>query len=582
MGAVSIYKKGVFMKIPKLEEMTLREKIGQTIVFNHAIIGGTRNVKTYFTENPIGAFWTMTHNHDYYNVFERMGGCPVKGTRLDEKFIDQLNFINGLMKVPAIPVMDAAQGISSFDGHGKLPTALGLGATHDPELAYEYGKCLGDDLYSIGFRWVWSPVADNPGHYRDPRVLSADTESNCKMLAAFIKGLKDAGVAAGAKHFPGEDQYEYRDAHFCTAAYSETLEYWEKTQGREFKACIDAGVDSIMVGHYTFVDVDDTTVNGAYLPATLSEKVIKGLLREKMGFEGVVLTDAVGMKSLTSIYPPEKLYVELLRAGNDMILGPESPWCIDVIEKAVLSGDLPESRIDEACTRILKMKEKYGLFDQGEIVPPTEERRKEILDNTHVLCERIAEKGLTLCANRTGFLPLNKNNIKRVKIIYIGYLPACLDSIREYAVPEFEKYGATVSISDGYPMETGNSNVAEFDKATITDDNSDRNLESYDLIIYATYIGMHQPRGGPFFFGDKCTMMMKVMTKAPEKSIAVSFGCTDIFFNYFAASHTFINCYSYNRETMEAFVKGLYGDIQFTDYNPLPLNPIKRNDNVYG
>ena len=189
---------------------------------------------------------------------------------------------------------------------------------------------------------------------------------------------------------------------------------------------------------------------------------------------------------------------------------------------------------------------------------------------------------MTLCANRTGFLPLNKNNIKRVKIIYIGYLPACLDSIREYAVPEFEKYGATVSISDGYPMETGNSNVAEFDKATITDDNSDRNLESYDLIIYATYIGMHQPRGGPFFFGDKCTMMMKVMTKAPEKSIAVSFGCTDIFFNYFAASHTFINCYSYNRETMEAFVKGLYGDIQFTDYNPLPLNPIKRNDNVYG
>ncbi len=553
------------MKTPKLEEMTLREKIGQTLIFNHSNLGKLENPSEYFKNNVIGSDWVSVQPKETYRYIEAEMGNPNLEGRKDDMFIDFVNYANKHMSVPFMPAIDCAQGIpaSKFEGHAALPTAAGLGATRDEELAYRYAKALGDDLHISGFRWVWSPIADNAGHYVDLRQTSSDTENNCKILTAFIKGMQDAGVATGVKHFPGSDPYEYRDSHFCTASYSQSYEYWEKTQGREFKACIEAGVDSIMVGHKTFRAVDDTMVEGALLPCTLSYKVVTELIKGKLGFEGVVITDGVDMKAFKAVYPPEKVYVECLKCGIDMILGPVELDYIDIIERAVLAGDLSEERINDACRRVLKMKEKYGIFTEGEIKKPTAEERKRVEDNIHAVSEDIAKKGITMTANRTGIVPIDKNKIKKVKIVYIGYSKYCSDSIQQYAIPEFERHGATVDFQIGYKRE---------DNDTIAD---------YDLIVYSTFIGFHAPAGGPYFFGDECKMMGLIMTKGVEKSIGVSFGSTDIFFNYFTAAKTFINCYSYNKETVEGFVKGLYGEIDFTDYNPFPLNPIKRNDDVY-
>ena len=553
------------MKTIELKDLTLREKIGQTCIFRQYILRQLDDVKEYFKENPIGASWVMGHSASLYEKTETLLENPdLKGKYRDEFNINYINLVNSLIKVPFIPVMDASRGIpdDKFNGHHEMSQALSLGVTNDPDLAYRYGKCLGDDLYSIGYRWVWSPVADNAGVYRDPRDLGANTENNCKLLTAFINGLHDAGVATGAKHFPGADPYEYRDSHFCTSSYAQSKEYWENTQKKEFEACIKAGTDSIMLSHKTFAAVDDTRVNGSLLPATLSYKIITELLKGEMGFEGVVLTDDISMKALTAIYPEEQLYVELLRAGNDMILGPTRKDYIDIIEKAVLNGELPESRIDDACRRVLKMKEKYGIFDLKNVQYPTEERREEIRQNIADLTREISEKAITLVANRTNFLPLNKDKIRKVKIAYIGYSDVCFENLK-YAVEEFKKYGAECDVQNGF-LEKDNEG-----------------LENYDLIIYATYIGFFAPMGGQFFFGNECRMMRNVMTKCHEKSLGVSFGNPDIFFNYFTAAHTFINAYSENRETMESFVKGLYGDVKFTDYAPFPLNPITRTNDVY-
>ena len=552
------------MKVPKLEEMTLREKIGQTAIFRHSLVKNITNLKEYFSNNTVGFIWPLTHDRSLYTVNEtELGNPEVKG-KLDELNINLLNTMNKHMSIPVMPVMDASEGIGKkFEGHSEFPTFASIGATNDPEIAYRYGKYIGEDVHSIGFRWVWSPVADNSGKFKGLRSLSSDVEENCKMLPAFIKGMQSAGVATGVKHFPGADPYEYRDSHFTPSSYSESFEYWEKTQGREFQACFDAGVDSVMVGHKTFRAVDDTRVNGAMLPCTLSHKVVTGLIKEKMGFKGVVLTDDCDMKALTSVYTQEKLYIELIRAGIDAILGPTRLDYIDIIEKAVLSGEIPESRIDDACRRILRLKEKYGIFEQaGEIPHPTDEERNSIKEKAHQLCEEIASKGITLCANRIGFLPVKKDNIRRVKIFYIGYSEICFENLK-YAAEEFARHGAECEIKRGYEKS---------DTATLKD---------YDLIIYATYIGFHAPAGGPYFFDKECKMMWNVMTECTEKSVAVSFGDINIFFNYFAAAPTFVNAYSQNRETIEGFVKGLYGDITFTDYNPFPLNPIKCTNDVY-
>lgn len=555
------------MKKRKIEEMTLREKIGQTAVFRHMLLDEfdtIEQVEEYFSNNTYGATWPMNHPKEVYRAFEKSLGNPELKGRKDDMYTNHINIINKYMSVPIIPAVDAAGGLAkgNIDGHGELPSFSSLGAANDPELAFEYGKAIGEDIHSIGFRWLWSPVVDNGGKFIDSRSLSADIEQNKVMLAAFIKGVQSAGVATCAKHFPGADPFEYRDPHFCTSCYSPSFEEWEKTQGQEFQACIDAGVDSIMVGHSTFRAVDDTVVNGNYLPCTLSHKIITGLIKEKMGFEGVVFTDDTDMKGLTAIYPYERLCVELLKAGIDMILGPVRLDYIDIVEKAVLNGDLPESRIDDACRRVLNLKEKYGIFDRGEIPLATEERRQEILNNMARVSNQVAKKGMTLVRNTTDFLPVDAKKIKKVKVVHIGYSPQC-EINHKYLAEEFERHGAKCDLQIGF------------------EEKDNETLKDYDLILYTTYIGFHAPAGGPFFFGDKCFMMRLIMTECTEKSIGVSFGSPDIFFNYFTAANTFVNCYSYNKETMENFVKAIYGEVDFTDYNPFPLNPITLTNDVY-
>lgn len=552
------------MKKPNLKDMTLREKIGQTFIMRVFEYKFLDDYKKYFSENPIGCAWTCGETRkDYLKIATDMGKSIEDGY-IDDLFKDYLNIVNGLVSIPVIPVMDASNGIpqTKMPGHAGLPTAAGLGATRDPELAYEYGKYLGEDLYISGIRWLWSPVADNAEAYKDLRQLSSDHENNAKLLAAFIKGVQSAGVATGTKHFPGSDPYEYRDSHFCTSSYAQSFEYWWNTQAKEFMACIEAGTDSIMVGHETFRAVDDTMVDGRLLPCTLSKKVLTDLIKGKMGFKGVVLTDDAAMKGFSAIYGTRNSYVAAINAGIDMILGPCDFDYIDIIEEAVNNGEIPMSRIDDACQRVLDMKDKYGIFDEKPYVYPTEEEREAIRVKMHDLCRRIAEKGLSMTCNNVGLVPLNRNAVKKVKMVYMGYSDEVYENLK-YAVDEFKLHGAECTLQDSFSKEDNET------------------LHEYDLIVYATYLGFFAPEGGQYFFGEKCWQLQKIMTKEIDKSVGVSFGCPNIYFNYFTAAKTFVNCYSFNEETVRGFVKGLYGDLNFTDYYPFPLNPITRTNEVY-
>lgn len=550
-----------------VKDLTLREKIGQTCVFRQWQLRNMKSIETieeYFTNNPAGFIWPSHITDDMYMVTEPVHGNPDLKGKKDDWQINLINTLNKYMRVPIMPVTDA--GITGeFTDHGQFPAVASLGGANDTELAYKYGHTQGRDLHAIGFRWLWSPVADNPGHFTETRTMSNDREVNGKLMSAFIKGVQDAGVMACVKHFPGHDPYDTRDTHFCTSGYFQSLKEWNATQRKDFQACIDAGVDSVMIRHATFEDVDDTRVNDVLLPATVSHKIVTGLLREEMGFKGVVVTDDMTMKAMTAVYPDaKKLYVETLKAGVDVILGPVMNY-IDLMEEAVRDGELDESVLDAACERILAMKEKYGLFDESKLPHPTDELQKEIKDTIHDVSKAISEKGISLCANRTGFLPVKKENIKKVKIVFIGYSDKCYENLEKHAVEEFAAHGAICDIQKGFYKED-NIPLAE---------------GKYDLIVYATFIGMWRPTGAPFFFEDECRAMRRIMTVDPEKSIGVSFGNTDIFFNYFTAAHTFINAYSTNPETIRSFVRGLYGEVQFTDFHPFVLNPISRTNDVF-
>lgn len=551
------------MKKPKLSELTLREKIGQTWIGAGKGYLKHEDYKKYYKENNLGVFWScFEKREDFVRVCTDMGKT-VEGRYVDDLLKDLTNTLNSCMKVPTMVAVDAGNGINteSLPGHASFTTVAGLGATRDPQLAFEYGKLLGEDLRLCGIRWLWSPVADNTGSYEDLRCMSSDYEDNAKMLTAFIKGVQSSGVATCAKHFPGADPFDYRDSHFCSATYAQSYEYWEKTQAREFKACIDAGVDSIMVGHPTFPAVDDTQVNGKYLPCTLSKKVITDLLKDKMNFKGVVLTDDAGMKGMQTIYGGEEACIVALNAGIDMILSPQVPDYVACIEQAVLDGRIPESRIDDACRRVLDMKEKYGIFDDEEYTYPTEEEREAVREKIRNLMHRIAEKGITLTANNAGLIPLNKDKIKKVKIAYLGYSDEAFEKLQSM-VAEFERHGAECVLRSGFSM----ADLMECDK--------------YDLIVYASYVSFHHPQGGQHYYGDVCNDVARTFKYATDKSVGISMGSPISYFNYFSSAKTFVNSYSFNEQILEGFVKGLYGELEFSDYNPFPLNPITKTNDI--
>lgn len=468
------------MKKPQLSELTLREKIGQTAAIKQNLIPQIKDIHTFFKNNPYGSMWTMgAAQLDFVNMSDSVRANVDK--ELEEKLRLFFEDINTCMKIPMAPALDAENGAArTFPSLNHTTYPSGLGAAAKPEYAYEVGRCVAQEVKLAGCRWDWGPVVDNASPLSSinlTRTYSDNPDLSCKLVKAHVQGIQSAGVAATVKHFPGADRDEYRDSHISSPFIHQDYEEWYERQGRIFQAGIDAGVYSIMTAHVGFPAVDDTKINGNIIPATISEKIITGLLKGKMGFKGVVITDAIGMRGLSALYKPEQLYIELLNAGNDVILGPAHLEYIDIVEQAVKDGKISEKRIDDACGRVLDMKEKLGLFDDDKEVFNTE-HRKQVLAHTKEVNEMIAPHTISWVCNKKNIVPIDKNKVKKVQIIYTGYSEEVYQKLN-FVRDEFEKYGAKVSLIDNIEGKEHIKKIAE----------------ENDLIVYFAHIAPHSPLG---------------------------------------------------------------------------------------
>lgn len=546
------------MKKPTLKELTLREKIGQTCVMMTMFSKGDPE---YFKKNPYGGVWSprwMMGDQRVINDFVAQGYDIGDLSSYSATYAKWLKDVNKNLTVPIISPLDAEVGMASgVPGCTSTVSASCIGSANDENLTFQIGKNVGDEAFAAGCNWIWGPVADNPSMMCGvmvSRSYSYDVDHISRMLCAQLRGIQSAGVAATAKHFPGADRHEYRDAHLQPSCINYTLEEWEKYQAPSFQAAIDAGVYSIMVAHSSFPAVDDRMEDGTYIPCTLSYKVITELLKEKMGFNGVVITDGINMRGLTAFYTKKELYVELLRAGNDMILGPEYDDYIDSVEEAVLEGLLPESRIDDACQRVLDMKERLGMFKDD--LNLGSGLTQELLDATRATNKALARKGMTLLADKNKQLPLNPEKIKKVVILYDGYSDAVFENLK-FMVDEFARHGAKAEFRRGIKGPN--------DMQTVADEN--------DLIIYSSFITAHIPMGMPMFSGEACNPFKFILTAGKEKSIGVSLGYPFMYYNYYLNCPVFINTFGSSRESMEEFVKSLYGEFEFKTTSPFPIKP---------
>lgn len=346
----------------KLTTMTLREKVGQLF--------WVRPETLDFSLNPEKKTLTQT-------MRQNLEQYPVGGIAVFKKNIQDENQLSALIadfqsasKIPMIVAVDEEGGaVARLANHEafslpKYTSARDIGKTGDPEQARQMGRTIGGYLRFYGFNLDFAPVADVDSNPANPvigrRAYSADAQQTAQMVAAAVEGFHEAGMLCTVKHFPGHGDTG-QDSHYGTATSYKTWEEMKAMEMLPFEAGITAGADVVMTAHIT---TPNATTDG--LPASLSYTMITERLRGELGFQGVIVTDALGMYAIKNHFTPAESAVAALRAGVDVLLMPSDlRAAFDGVVQAVEDGTLSEERLNESVRRILTLKQKAGLDLSG-------------------------------------------------------------------------------------------------------------------------------------------------------------------------------------------------------------------------
>ena len=342
----------------KLAAMTLREKVGQLFWVRPEALDFSRNPeKKTLTQS-------MRRNLEQY---------PVGGIVVFKKNIQDENQLSSLIAdfqntspIPMIVAVDEEGGaVARLANHEafslpKYKSAREIGETGDPEQARQMGQTIGGYLHSYGFNLDFAPVADVDSNPANPvigrRAFSTDAQQTAQMVAAAVEGFHEAGMLCTVKHFPGHGDTG-QDSHYGTATSYKTWEEMKAMEMLPFEAGIAAGVDVVMTAHIT---TPNATTDG--LPASLSYTMITERLRGELGFQGVIVTDALEMNAIKNHFTPEQAAVAALRAGVDVLLMPSNlRKAFDGVVQAVEDGTISEERLNESVRRVLTLKQKAGL-----------------------------------------------------------------------------------------------------------------------------------------------------------------------------------------------------------------------------
>lgn len=286
-----------------------------------------------------------------------------------------------------------------------MPGNMALGAGRSAEDAHRSAEVIGTELAVVGINQDLAPVADVNVNPANPvigiRSVGEDPDLVSELVAAQVNGYHDGGVASVAKHFPGHGDTS-TDSHFGLPEVTHTREELEEIDLPPFEAAIDAGVDSIMTAHVVLRSVDPSGV-----PATMSEPILTGLLREELGYDGLIITDALDMGGATATFPHDVAPVQALKAGADqLLLPPEFDVAYNAVLDAFRSGEISMKRLDESVYRILRLKMKRGLFDNPLV--DVDNAEKVVGTPDHLADEQeITDRTTTLVKNDAGLLPLS-------------------------------------------------------------------------------------------------------------------------------------------------------------------------------
>ncbi|GAA1485383.1 glycoside hydrolase family 3 protein [Brachybacterium fresconis] len=279
-----------------------------------------------------------------------------------------------------------------------LPGAMALGATGSHSHARKAGVIVGSELRASGVNQAFAPVADVNIEARNPvigvRSLGADPEAVSRLVAAQVKGIQSANCSASAKHFPGHGDTA-TDSHLGLPVIDHTRAELDQIDLPPFRAAIEQGADVIMTAHIVVPALDDSG-----RPATLSQPILTGLLREELGFEGVIVTDSLAMEGVRTMFGDDRVPVEAILAGADqMLMPPDLAVAIGGVRDAVASGEIGEDRLDASVRRILAQKLRRDLFEDASVDPGSALAEVGTEQSRHT-AQKIADDSITLITDQ--------------------------------------------------------------------------------------------------------------------------------------------------------------------------------------
>ena len=527
-----------------LAQMTLEEKVGQMIAWRYN--GRFFNRDSEAVKELVNLV-----------VKEKIGGLIIFAGDVYETS-HLTNFLQEKARVPLLIAADFEWGAAMrINGTTLFPPLMALGATGSDEMAYEMGKITAIEGRALGIHMTYAPVVDvniNPDNpVISARSLGERPETVGRLAAAFIRGCQENGMIATAKHFPGHGDTAL-DSHNLMPSINADINRLEQVELFPFAEAIRAGVEAVMTAHL-FVPALDPTPG---LPATLSPLILTDLLRKKMGFKGLIVTDAMTMGGVTTAFSAQEAALKSVQAGVDMVLlPPDLPGVIYALVRAVREGAIPESRIDDSARRVLELKARLGLqhnryVDIG-LLP------EKIASRQHLeQAARTFEKSVTLVKNERDVLPLTPE----VTADKLAILSLSSDADDYFAGQTFirevqkRKPGTSVFYADAF---TGQEFIREA-KA--------KALEA-DIIVLALFSSLRSGKGSVDLL-PRYIDLVRELTWAKKRTLVVSFG-SPYFLRHFPEVDGYLCLYRNTSQAQEVAARAVCGEIDIEGRLPVSI-----------
>jgi beta-N-acetylhexosaminidase len=552
----------------KIRDMTLEEKVGQMFMLqvygqsvndrDPAIVEGNRNLYGVDTIEEVIDKYKLGGIAYFAGPFSQ--GIPDNVD--DPRQIAGLS--NGIQRaatqqpagIPMLISTDQEQGVvvRVTEPATQFPGNMALGATRNTEYAKQAAQITGEELRALGINQDFAPVADVNVNPQNPvigvRSFGSSPDLVATMTSAQVGGYQK-NVAPTAKHFPGHGDTD-TDSHTGLPKIDHSLEEIEKVDLPPFRSAIKSRVDVVMSAHIVVPALDSSG-----RPATLSKPILTDVLRKELGYKGVIITDALSMDALEQ-FGEDRVPVEAIEAGVDVLLMPKKmDVAYNAVLEAVKNGRIPEKRIDESVKRILKLKQKRGLFKN----PYVDEGAIDGVVGTpqHLsTAQSIADESVTLVKNESGTLPLQENSGEKALVTGYGATGFGLNAVENLAHAIEERGLATEAFQTGL-----NPNKGQIDAAVLK-------ARESDLVIVTTGKAWDLNRKG------QQELVKRLLGIGKPVVVAAIYDPYDI--AHFPEAETYVATYGFRAVSMEALSRVLFGEVNPSGKLPVSI-PVAGNPN---